>query len=300
VDDPRVQLCEVRVEGGELRGVAQGGLEPRLAAFAREHGLSLAVHFPNPEARFVAQSRLTLHRDPAPDAETVSEARYGEQVAAFDASGAYVRVATARDGYIGWVRGEGLAETRPEPTHRFTGLRGHVFAGPKVSAPRLLELSYGAPLRVLGTEGDWVRVALPGEGYVRVSLLYGVGTTPPPPTPEAVTQFALRFLETPYVWGGVTAWGLDCSGLVQTVYGAFGVALPRDADQQEACGEEVAPQDVRAGDLLFFPGHVAIALGATRFVHANAHHMRVTVDDFAADAYGGGLREKLTSVRRLL
>jgi cell wall-associated NlpC family hydrolase len=120
------------------------------------------------------------------------------------------------------------------------------------------------------------------------------------PTPEAVTRFALRFLETPYLWGGVSAWGLDCSGLVGTVYRAFGVALPRDADQQSEWGQEVSPNEVRTADLLFFPGHVAITLDAERFVHANAHHMCVTADSFPGDAYGRRLREALTKAVRLV
>lgn len=309
VGDPRVTLCDLSVSAGTLGGVADQALEAKLAHYAAEHALELAVSFLKPQLRQVV-SRTPLFGSPSLRAETVSEAGFGEAVNAYDAQGGFVRVGAQRDGYLGWVPAATLG-TLPAATHRFTGLRGHIFAEPEVSAVRLAELSYGAPLCVraenTGEAGRWSQVALPNEceGYVHTS---GLEPHPAPleptrfldPTPEAVTHFALRFLETPYVWGGVSAWGLDCSGLVQTVFRTFGVALPRDADQQSACGREVAPDTVRAADLLFFPGHVALALDADRFVHANAHHMRVSTDSFSGDAYGQGLRRALTKAMRVL
>ena len=303
VGDPRVTLCDVAMSAGVLGGVADGALEPQLAHYAAEHALELAVSFPKPQERQVV-SRTPLFASPSLRAETVSEVGFGEAVHVYDAQDGFVRVAAARDGYLGWVPASALG-TLPEGAHRFAGLRGHIFAEPEVAAARVAELSYGAPLCVRaegkGEGGGWSLVASEergDEGYVYSSVLTSADSLEP--TPEALTAFALRFLETPYVWGGVSAWGLDCSGLVQTVYGAFGVALPRDADQQAACGREVAPDAVRAADLLFFPGHVALALEGERFVHANAHYMCVSVDSFSGDAYGQGLRRALTKAVRVL
>ena len=306
VGDPRVTLCDVSVSAGVLGGVADGVLEPKLAHYAAEHGLELVVSFPEAQVRQVV-NRTPLFGSPSLRlrAETVSEVGFGETVAAYDAQGGFVRVAVERDGYLGWVPASALG-TLPEGAHRFAGLRGHIFAEPEVSAARVAELSYGAPLYVRaegkGEAGSWSQVALSGageeEGYVYSRMLTSVDVLEP--TPKSLTDFALQFLRTPYVWGGVSAWGLDCSGLVQTVYRAFGVALPRDADQQSACGREVLPEAVRAADLLFFPGHVAIALGAERFVHANAQHMSVSVDSFSGDAYGQRLRRALTKAVRVL
>ncbi len=303
--DPRVTLCDVSVSGGALGGVADGVLEPHLSAHAAEHGLELTVTFPEAQARQIV-NRTPLLGTPSARAETVSEVGFGEAVHVYDTQNGFVQVA-ARDGYLGWVAASALG-TLPGATHSFTGLRGHIFAGPEVAAARVAELAYGAPLCVLGENmgeaGGWSQVAFPDadkeerKGYVSSRLLTTAESLAP--NPEAVTRFALRFLETPYVWGGVSAWGLDCSGLVQTVYHAFGVALPRDADQQSACGREVAPDAVRAADLLFFPGHVAIVLDSERFVHANAQHMCVSVDSFSGDAYGQRLRRALTKAVRVL
>ena len=299
VADARVTLCDLSQTAGVLSGVADGALEPALTEYAAAQGLALEVTFPQARAAQVIGGRTPLFRGPAADAETVSEVGFGETVNVYDARAEFVRVAAQRDGYLGWMPAAALGAL-PKPTHRLTALRGHVYAQPAVEALRLLDLAYGAPLCVSGEKNGWSQVALAeGHGYVH-TLQLGPLASRQGPDPEAITRLALRFLEAPYVWGGVSAWGLDCSGLVQSVYGAFGLTLPRDADQQAECGQEILPNEVRAADLLFFPGHVAIALDKDRFVHANAQHMAVSVDSFTADAYGRRLRELLTKAVRVV
>lgn len=305
VPDPRTVLCDVGVLGGVLAGVADAALEPGLYRFAAEHSVGSTVRFVSPAAYYVLLPRVFLRAAPvndgAAEAETVNELLYGEPVRAYDRVGEWLRVAARRDGYLGWLNATALTHSLPAASHRFAAPRGHVFARPTVASERLFELAFGVELQVQGEAESWARVVYGRDkvGYVKASLLRPLGVPRPTATPECVTAFAERFLETPYSWGGVSAWGLDCSGLVQTVYGAFGVALPRDADQQARCGAAVALADAQPADLLFFPGHVALSLGGTRFVHANASHMRVTVDDFTTSAYGEYLREQLTGVRRL-
>ena len=303
VKDARVTLCDLSQTAGALRGVADRALEPTLTEYAAAQGLALEVTFPQARAAQIVWGRTPLFRGPSSGTETVSEVGFGEPVDVYDAHGGFVRVAAERDGYLGWVP-EAALGALPEPSHRFTALRGHVYVRPEVEALRLSELFYGAPLCVLGEKNGWSQVVLgEGEGYVhtlQLELGVGMGAPLPAPDPEAITRFALRFLDAPYVWGGVSAWGLDCSGLVQSVYRAFGLTLPRDADQQAECGQEVSPDEVRAADLLFFPSHVAIALDEDRFVHANVQHMAVSVDSFTADAYGKRLRELLTKAVRVV
>ncbi len=303
--DARNQLCEVSFGGGALVGLAEKTFGPQLESFAREHRVGFKVNVLEPTTQYVSSSRAFLRKTGDAKAEVVSEAVYGEGIRVYDKHGNVCRVATVRDSYFGWLNVADLGHSVPTPTHRFTAPRGHVFAAPGVASERVFELSYGSTLHGLKQEGDWCQVKLSKvqlskvEGWVRASLLQAL------PSrllfnPKSLVALAVRFLEVPYLWGGTTAWGLDCSGLVQTVYAAFGATLPRDADQQAEVGETVEFQDAKPADLLFFPGHVAISLGGTKFIHANAHHMRVTIDDFEKSDYAKSLKAQLTGVKRIV
>jgi cell wall-associated NlpC family hydrolase len=298
--DLRTTLCEVAFEGGALVGVADRQLEPLLYRYAAEHQVGLRVRYLSATRKWVSAPRVFLRGQPEAQAETVSELFYGEAIEVYDSHQGFCRVACARDRYLGYLPVTAISHQLLEPTHRLMALRAHLYAKPQVQSERLCELALNTPLAVERIQGEWAEVRLKDtRGYLKAALLRPLAQ-PLTPTPGSIAALAKAFLFTPYSWGGVSAWGLDCSGLVQTVYAAHGLALPRDADQQARIGDEVALAAARPGDLLFFPGHVAIALGGSRIVHANAHHMRVSIDDLSQPGYGATLREQLSSVRRVL
>ncbi len=245
-----------------------------------------------------AAARLGLRAAPRADAAQVTEALPGEALERlWDDGHGWVYVRTMQDAYLGWTRLDGLTAPQGGETLTVTALRAHAFAGPKVSQPLVGELCLGA--RVTRAPGEvveeggrrWVPTVLPDgtDAWVGETILSPLADADP-------AALALRFLDAPYVWGGRSAWGLDCSGLSQLAYGAFGQPLPRDADQQQgALAAVTAPQ---RNDLAFFPGHVGVMLDDRRMVHANATHMRVTVETLGEGEYGQRLQAGCTGFGR--
>lgn len=253
------------------------------------HAAELGYAPLTPQPAWVAVSRLPLR---SASGTQVSEALQGEPLQVLDVQGGVAWVRTRHDRYLGWVNVAGITPDEPQDTLTVTALRGHIYTEPRVSSPIVQEVSLGA--KVARRAGEVVeehhRRWLPVAG----GYLQEVCTSPLTDTDAAA--LACRFVSTPYVWGGRSAWGLDCSGLTQLCLAAFGVALPRDADQQQAALTPVSsPQ---RGDLAFFPGHVGLMLNERRMVHANATHMAVSVEELGAGEYGTRLAAELLGFGR--
>ena len=304
VPDTRVQLCDVQLDepNQALIGVADEHLKPNIEAFTSTHQLNNAVQFPAVTTAHVCVPRVFLQRDANAISEHTSEAHYNQLVRVYDKKNGFVRVATSNDNYLGWVPEQSLTQQPPAPTHTITNLRAHAYAAPRVQSQQTFELSFGMNVTVINEHNGWSELRLPenSSGFVKSSALMALRDRVFEPSRASIEAFARLFLDTPYVWGGGSAWGLDCSGLAQRVFAAHGIVLPRDADQQEGCGQEINQSEARAGDLFFFPGHVAIALSDKVFIHANAQYMRVTIDAFDADDYGRSLQASLRRTVRVL
>jgi cell wall-associated NlpC family hydrolase len=267
---------------------------PDLAARYLE-GKVAAARFVDGEAREVVEPQLPLRRAPSPDAPLDTEALLGERVTVFETSEeGWAWGQLDADRYVGFMPANGLAPSGPAPTHRVSAVRTLVFPGPSIKLPPLAGLPSGAVVAVARHEGRFAVTA--SGGYVpRVHLA-------PIERHEAdYVAVAERFLGTPYLWGGKTSLGLDCSGLVQVALTACGLACPRDSDMQEAAlGEAVADGPRRRGDLMFWKGHVAIVRNEATLVHANGFHMAVAIEPIeAAIARIRPADGEVTSVRRI-
>jgi len=246
----------------------------------------------------VIEPQAPLRREPRPDAPLDTEALKGERATIYETNAegwAWGQLAT--DNYVGWLPANALAAPGATPTHKVTALRTFVFPGPSIKLPPLEALPLGARVVVTRTQ-DRLAVIQSG-GYIPAAHLA--------PIDVSATDFvavAERFLGVPYLWGGKTALGLDCSGLVQVALAACGIAGPRDSDMQEqALGTPVAAaklSDLTRGDLVFWKGHVAIVCGRANLLHANAFHMAVAIEPIA-DAVERirGAGSEMTSVRRI-
>jgi cell wall-associated NlpC family hydrolase len=239
-------------------------------------GRVAARRFVKGEPRQVVAPSLPLRREPRFDATLDTEALRGEIVTVYDESEGWAWVQLSRDGYVGYVPGEGLTRALTAPTHRISALRTYVYPEPDGKTPPLALLSLNAGIAAPRKEGRFL--ALEGGGFVVGSHAAPVDTAEPD-----FVAVAEAFVGTPYLWGGRTSIGTDCSGLVQLALEAAGRASPRDADMQaQELGRLVDPKDaLRRGDLVFWEGHVGIMTSGKDFLHANAFHMAVAAEPFA-------------------
>jgi cell wall-associated NlpC family hydrolase len=241
-------------------------------------GLVEARRFVKGERRQVSAPSLPLRREPRFDARLDTEVLLGETATVYDESEGWAWVQLTGDGYVGYVPSEGLTRRLVTPTHRIAALRSYVYPEPDGKTPPLALLSLNARIACERVEGKFL--ALAGGGYVFAAHAAPIGATEPD-----FVAVAEAFLGTPYLWGGRTSIGVDCSGLVQLALEAAGHAAPRDADMQAAeLGRVIELRGgakLRRGDLVFWEGHVGIMTTAKDFLHANAFHMAVEAEPFA-------------------
>ena len=257
-------------------------LDPRRHAYREDlaaeslRGRVESRRFVKGEPRQVAAPSLPLRREPRFDATLDTEALRGEIVTVYDESEGFAWVQLSRDGYVGYVPGEGLTRALVAPTHRISALRTYVYPEPDGKTPPLALLSLNAGIAAPRKQGKFL--ALEGGGFVVASHAAPVGTAEPD-----FVAVAEAFVGTPYLWGGRTSIGTDCSGLVQLALEAAGHASPRDADMQaQELGRVIDPKGaLRRGDLVFWEGHVGIMTSGKDVLHANAFHMAVAAEPFA-------------------
>ncbi len=267
---------------------------PDLAA-AHLSGIVEAPRYAEGRRTVVIESSAPMRREPASDAPLETEALYGEAVMVYDESEGWAWAQLERDGYVGYLPAIALGAA-PAPTHRVAALRTHAYPGPSIKLPPTMALPLGSRLSVVRREGDF---AVTSGGF----WLWARHLAEVDASAEDFVAVAEKFLHAPYLWGGRTSEGIDCSGLIQTALAAVGVAAPRDSDQQEASlGAPVPPDDPLArGDLVFWEGHVGVMRDAKMLLHANGWHMAVASEPLEEARAriansGGGL---VTRVKRM-
>ncbi len=256
--------------------------DPRVTAVRADiaarylEGKVAAARFVDGVEREVLDAQAPVRGVPAPDAPFVTEALRGERVAVYEQTDeGWCWGQLVSDGYVGWLPSNALGEPGPAPTHKVAALRTLVFPTPMIKQPPFEGLPLGARLAVQRLEADFAVLA---NGFVPSRHLASLGAQE-----RDFVAVAERFVGTPYLWGGKTSLGIDCSGLVQVALTAAGLGCPRDSDMQEvALGASVEPapgfSNLRRGDLMFWKGHVAIVVDHGTIVHANAFHMAVVIE----------------------
>ena len=250
------------------------------------------------EARQVIDAAAPLRDTPDPHARWTTEALFGERATVFDESEGWAWVQLARDGYVGYLPDSALSTHVQPATHRVSAIGTCLYPAADFKSPPCLPLSMNASL-CLAEAGQFFARLVDGRFVPAVHIAEHDHCAPD------FVAVAEAFLGVPYVWGGKTRFGVDCSGLLQVAMQAAGLACPRDSDMQQAEVGRVVPTTVdlgglARGDLVFWAGHVGIMLDAVQLLHANAHHMAVAVEPLrlAADriARTGSV---ITAVKRL-
>ena len=264
-------------------------------ADARLAGEVAAERFVTGRPARISAPIADVRRKPAPDAGLDTQFLMGDDVLVFDEAEGWAWVQGERDGYVGYVPAAALGARDLAPTHMVAAPRTFLYPGPDLRLPRSGKLSMGSSLAVSGfaeTRGTNYALLSSG-GAVIAGHLVPVGAFA-----DDFVTVAERFLETPYLWGGVSGFGIDCSGLVQLAMRMAGRDVLRDSDMQAArLGEPIEPgaglSGLRRGDFVFWKGHVAIMTDAENMIHANGHTMLVSREglkaaiDRIAYLYGG-------------
>jgi cell wall-associated NlpC family hydrolase len=259
MDDPR--LTPARPE------VAAKYLEGRVKAVRFVEGEEFCVH----------DAIAPLREGPTADAMLSTQALKGERFTVYDRNGeGFAWGQLSGDGYVGWIPDAALARPAAASTHKITALRTFAFPGPSIKLPPVATLPLGATVTVAREDGAF---AVTNEGLYLSRVHVGAIAA----NEADFVAVAERFVGTPYLWGGKSSLGIDCSGLVQVSLNAAGTGCPRDSDmQQDGLGRELSPAEAKKlqrGDLIFWKGHVAIVRDADTIVHANAHHMATVVEN---------------------
>jgi cell wall-associated NlpC family hydrolase len=276
-------------------------LDPRFHAYRDDlaaeklRGRVAAARFVAGTAHRVRAGAAPLRRAPRDDAGLDTELLFGEDFTVYDRADGWAWGQSRHDGYVGYTPADALAGDQVAPTHRVTALRSFVQPAPELKRPPEYWLSMNALVAVAEARDRYCRLST--GGWVPSAHLAPIGAAAADPV-----AVARRFFGVPFLWGGRTSLGLDCSGLVQLAVEAAGTRCPRDSDvQATTLGRAVDPTDpggFAPGDLIFLPDHVGFFEDGGLLLHANAYDMAVSLQPLQEVL----AREKphgITAVRRL-
>lgn len=281
-------LLRGRVLDEEAHGALKEGLKRFFPAWQVDESELKVLRRAGNLVLNVATNLTSLHAEPSWLAELHTQLLFGCQVEVLEEKGRWVFVRLL-DGYLGWAyRPYLMEETLLSATHCVIVPAAPMFAQPHIQSERVSQVLAGMPVQVVEVTDEWSHVSAHCRGWVQLGCLRAVSTRPLSLTElrESIVLDALRMTGVPYLWGGSSGNGIDCSGLVQLVHSLAGIRVLRDADMQFQAGQKVQPP-YQPGDLLFFSEggdsrsitHVGISLGGWQIVHSSRSRNGVYTED---------------------
>lgn len=251
-------------------------LTPARADLAASHlkGRIDAARYADGEVRFATIGRAALKKEPQFDSVQETELLFGEAFTVYERANGWAWGQASLDSYVGYVPDALVSAETMATTHRVAVPMTPLLPAPDIKKPALDMLPMNARVQIVGATRDFYGIA--PQGFVYAPHLV--------PIADRVIDWvavASEFVGAPYVWGGKTVSGMDCSGLIQTSLQRAGIDAPRDTDMQEdRIGRSIpiALESLKRGDLIFWKGHVGVMFDTQNLLHANAHHMQVAIE----------------------
>ncbi len=236
----------------------------------------------------------TVKESPDHNAKASSELLFGERIEILQLLGSWAKIRTIEDGYTGFVENTSYESTLINATHWVSNRATFIFESADIKSPVVNRLLFGSQVSLSMCNIDSNFMCVENIGFIWAGHCQSANAK----SSLSLIELAQNnYLDAPYLWGGRSSDGCDCSGLVQMLAKAKGISIPRDSgDQENALPLNVSYENRQSGNLVFWPGHVGILKTENLILHSTAHTLRCCVEPLASVIERAGLPSSIKQI----